>query len=219
MKKLCLTIALAGVLAVPSLQAAMVSFVNVDPGKDVTVSVTDLNGGQPGNFSLGTRAGVFNLVVDGVNTDAFCIDLQRYASYSTLSYSYAGLSGVPDSWAGPMNAAGEAKVEQLWGNYFAGINSAADPALEAAALQVAIWRAVAAGNGGYSVSIGTGTLLTRVLEMETGLDSSVYTDLRALYNPNQQSFIVPVPEPTTVLAGALLLLPFAASTIRRFRKN
>ncbi len=28
-----------------------------------------------------------------------------------------------------------------------------------------------------------------------------------------------VPEPTTVLAGSLLLLPFAASTIRRFRKN
>jgi hypothetical protein len=30
---------------------------------------------------------------------------------------------------------------------------------------------------------------------------------------------IPVPEPTTILAGALLLLPFAASTIRRFRKN
>jgi hypothetical protein len=28
-----------------------------------------------------------------------------------------------------------------------------------------------------------------------------------------------VPEPSTVLAGSLLLLPFAASTIRRFRKN
>ena len=30
---------------------------------------------------------------------------------------------------------------------------------------------------------------------------------------------VPVPEPTTMIAGALLLLPFAASTIRRFRRN
>jgi hypothetical protein len=28
-----------------------------------------------------------------------------------------------------------------------------------------------------------------------------------------------VPEPTTVVAGALLLLPFAASTIRFMRKN
>ncbi len=29
----------------------------------------------------------------------------------------------------------------------------------------------------------------------------------------------PVPEPSTYLAGALLLLPFAASTVRRFGKN
>ena len=31
--------------------------------------------------------------------------------------------------------------------------------------------------------------------------------------------LVPVPEPSTYLAGALLLLPFAASTMRRLRKN
>lgn len=36
-----------------------------------------------------------------------------------------------------------------------------------------------------------------------------------MYNPTA----VPVPEPTTVLAGALLLLPFGASTLRFFRKN
>jgi hypothetical protein len=30
---------------------------------------------------------------------------------------------------------------------------------------------------------------------------------------------VPVPEPMTMIAGALLLLPFAASTLRMVRKN
>jgi hypothetical protein len=30
---------------------------------------------------------------------------------------------------------------------------------------------------------------------------------------------VPVPEPTTMVAGALLLLPFGASTLRILRKN
>jgi hypothetical protein len=30
---------------------------------------------------------------------------------------------------------------------------------------------------------------------------------------------VPVPEPTTIIAGALLLLPFAVSTFRRSRKS
>ncbi len=34
-----------------------------------------------------------------------------------------------------------------------------------------------------------------------------------------QSIVGPVPEPSTIIAGALLLLPFGASTIRRFRKN
>jgi len=29
----------------------------------------------------------------------------------------------------------------------------------------------------------------------------------------------PVPEPTTLIAGALLLLPFGASTLRLLRKN
>ena len=42
-------------------------------------------------------------------------------------------------------------------------------------------------------------------------------------NENSQGMIyndlTPVPEPTTILAGALLLLPFGASTIRYFRKN
>ncbi len=34
-----------------------------------------------------------------------------------------------------------------------------------------------------------------------------------MYNPT------PVPEPTTLVAGALLLLPFAASTLRFVRRN
>ena len=31
--------------------------------------------------------------------------------------------------------------------------------------------------------------------------------------------VAPVPEPTTVAAGALLLLPFGVSTLRKLRKN
>jgi hypothetical protein len=33
------------------------------------------------------------------------------------------------------------------------------------------------------------------------------------------SILAPVPEPTTMVAGALLLLPFGASTIRILRRN
>lgn len=38
-------------------------------------------------------------------------------------------------------------------------------------------------------------------------------------NPGSQLVPVPVPEPTTMIAGALLLLPFGASTLRIVRKN
>jgi len=37
--------------------------------------------------------------------------------------------------------------------------------------------------------------------------------------PNGESGWITVPEPSTVIAGALLLLPFAASTVRFMRKN
>jgi hypothetical protein len=36
---------------------------------------------------------------------------------------------------------------------------------------------------------------------------------------NVQVFGTPVPEPTTMIAGALLLLPFGASTLRILRKG
>ncbi len=36
---------------------------------------------------------------------------------------------------------------------------------------------------------------------------------------NVQVYGTPVPEPSTVIAGALLLLPFGASTIRKLRKS
>ena len=38
-------------------------------------------------------------------------------------------------------------------------------------------------------------------------------------NSTTYNFEVPVPEPTTMIAGALLLLPFGASTLRMLRKN
>jgi hypothetical protein len=41
----------------------------------------------------------------------------------------------------------------------------------------------------------------------------------AASDANVQVFGTPVPEPTTMIAGALLLLPFGASTLRILRKN
>jgi hypothetical protein len=54
---------------------------------------------------------------------------------------------------------------------------------------------------------------TYVIAFEDGTDYD-YNDLVV-----QVSGVAPVPEPTTMLAGALLLLPFGASTLRILRRN
>jgi hypothetical protein len=39
------------------------------------------------------------------------------------------------------------------------------------------------------------------------------------YSGDLTAALVPVPEPTTIIAGALLLLPLGASTLRILRRN
>ncbi|MHC1767915.1 MAG: hypothetical protein AB9869_27190 [Verrucomicrobiia bacterium] len=55
-------------------------------------------------------------------------------------------------------------------------------------------------------------LLTVNMKLEYGVSTDAYAD-------NLSFVVAPVPEPTTMIAGALLLLPFGVSAIRRFRKN
>jgi hypothetical protein len=51
-----------------------------------------------------------------------------------------------------------------------------------------------------------------------GLDIPTVADYPTpVFGANFQ--FTPVPEPTTMIAGALLLLPFGASTLRMLRKN
>jgi hypothetical protein len=50
-------------------------------------------------------------------------------------------------------------------------------------------------------------------------DASIYVDPSYNGPGGHATFWSPVPEPTTMIAGALLLLPFGASTLRMLRKN
>jgi hypothetical protein len=52
-----------------------------------------------------------------------------------------------------------------------------------------------------------------------GFDSVVATSSQYAFEFDNVAYsATPVPEPTTMIAGALLLLPFGASTIRFLRK-
>jgi predicted heme/steroid binding protein len=78
---------------------------------------------------------------------------------------------------------------------------------------------------------GTGTTDTTVFNDSLGAYGVIALNLfdgaysTQVQNPNGQSYNVNqdqlaiVPEPTTMIAGALLLLPFGASTLRILRKN
>lgn len=131
---------------------------------------------------------------------------------------------------------------QYAGNVAAAFNLASSPARtaarqEGAALQLAIWEVlyetgstlkVDSGVGtGFYVSSGNSTVIARANAMLNSLGSnpniSIDTTFWNAVDANghfrsSQDLIgpqAPVPEPGTLIAGGLLLLPFLASTLRR----
>jgi hypothetical protein len=108
-----------------------------------------------------------------------------------------------------------------------------------AALQLAVWEALydtTAGSstlsltgGRFNVSSGDSAAISEAANWITQVDANAkYTGFLLIPDPEiqhnlnaQEMFynITPVPEPTTLIAGALLLLPFGASTLRVLRRN
>jgi hypothetical protein len=109
-----------------------------------------------------------------------------------------------------------------------------------AALQLAVWEALYDTTAGSStLDLGTGRFTVNsgadALAISTAASWIAAVDANAEYagfllipDPESQHGLVaqevfynitPVPEPTTLIAGALLLLPFGASTLRFVRKS
>jgi hypothetical protein len=77
------------------------------------------------------------------------------------------------------------------------------------------------GNPGYIVTAnGNNPVTTETANMLGALPGlTAKADLRAIVSPDGQSYVIAVPETTTVIAGALLLLPLGASTLRILRRR
>jgi hypothetical protein len=108
-----------------------------------------------------------------------------------------------------------------------------------AALQLAVWEALydtTAGSTAYSLtgdrfSVSSGDLAARNLaatwlsQVDVNARYAGYLlipdpqNQHGLYSQEMLYNVTPVPEPTTMIAGALLLLPFGASTLRVLRRN
>jgi hypothetical protein len=168
-------------------------------------------------------------------------------TYDVLSFADAAPGIYPSAWAqsGGANPQywGINNAAYLWNKYGMAVvtgnqNSAA------AALEFAIWTSLY-NSTGYGVA-GAGPWFAPTGQMDpttlgyytgfmAGLNTSGITGPQftgnilestvAATGPNsggsQEFFMLgtPVPEPTTMIAGALLLLPFGASTLRVLRKN
>ncbi len=214
MKHLSLAIALAGLLASGSSAfAALLTYEGL--GSPVgTVHIT--GSGDANGINNTYYAGWEKIRIDsGLTFQTMCIDIGDLAQ-SDANATIISLAGAPDAWAGPMGTTAAQKIQLLWGTYAA---SATTDVVDAAALQIAIWKAIDEAMGGYSLTFTDGTpgAVDRADYMLANLNSTS-ANLMAITGVNQD-FLVPVPEPTTMIAGALLLLPFGVSTLRILRKN
>ncbi len=180
--------------------------------------VVTLTSSQLGINQSGVEAGFYNLTVNGVATPSFCIDIatEQIEGQAYHDYNYTALASAPISAAGPMGSTAAGNIEKLWAAYY----SPSLSSVNAAALQVAIWEEVALGNGKYTLTVSGNSAVTTEAGIMLGALSTLTAkaDLIALTDSGQ-GYVVAVPEPATMIAGALLLLPFGASTLRILRRK
>ena len=219
MKQLQLAIVVAALAAASSARASItLTFNNVSPVQTVTLNAS---GGVNIN-NQGVYAGIYNLTVNGVATPSLCIDIARdiSAGQTFNDYSYSSLAAAPLSPSGPMGPSAASDIEKLWAAYYSSsMNDASG--VTAAALQVAIWEDIGAKAGTYSLTVSdNSSVTTEAAVMLNSLSSLTATaDLVGLVSQDGQNYVVAVPEPATMIAGALLLLPLGASTLRILRKS
>lgn len=182
------------------------------------------------------------------NIGTFCTDVGINWNSATTAYkavAFAGADGVSPAWSTVPAAIQNASY--IYNQYY--IPAATGGTLtadEAAGMQLAIWKVLydTGSNGKLAANVDTFTsgqlqaygFGTAAMNDAAGYvgdvnsarggswDFTQYTD--TWLDPvasNSQGLIwnntTPVPEPTTMIAGALLLLPFGASTLRILRKN
>jgi hypothetical protein len=224
MKRLCLAMSLATLMVAPRVFA----------GYDGTVTLTEVGGNDNGG-------GLFKAVTTGDGTfDTFCLSIATTFSPG-VSYYYNNSSTIAANGIPPASAYIATGTAYLYRQFLAGNANYAGVA-NANAVQATIWYLQGDLNGmidpedshdlsGYINSILPG------LETASGLSlaqlqadgggiygvraMNLYAALDGNGNPTgvSQPQLTAVPEPTTMIAGALLLLPFGASAARIMRKK
>lgn len=175
-----------------------VQFMSVGPGQSVTITQN-----YPGGYTGQASAGIYNLLVNGLDTDAFCIDVSRSVFGQPVTYDVVDLDTAPNLPVGPMGTSAADQIKKLWAmNYAAATGSASI----AADLQVAIWKTVATGATPYPFAVfGHAGADAMILAAQTY--SGSVPNLVGLVNDYYQSYtIVQLPSGSVADGGTTLAL-------------
>ncbi len=212
-----------------------------------TIDGTSLDA-KAGTFRLNVDNPIGGPTVDGT-IYTYCTDVginfQSGKTYKAVQFSDPVAHGVAPAWSAITESIENASW--LYNTYYANPNdvSYTTDAAKAAGMQLAIWKVLydtvdgtgivnptawTTGNfqvtGGTAAGAGQGrdwaTTLLNALNTARGNNTfTVYSDtwLHPVNNDSQGMIFTPVPEPTTIIAAAMLFLPFGASTVGFLRKN
>ena len=259
MKKTCMVLGLAGLMAAPNLFAAMsVTLMDDTPGMNSTYSYSQGDGGEfraVGNTALNSIVnwGAYSSATKGTVTAAndgsswgygqglalpgseyfqtFCTELlEEYTPGGLYPISSIGNAALYNDTSHPVPIT--LGVAYLYSQFAAGTLGGYDynyadgggRSASAGNLQNAIWSLL----GEQSMALLTGAALTDL--QNSGIAEADWTvaangaygvEDMTLDNPGQaqDQLVIVVPEAPTVIASALLLLPFGASMFRIFRKK
>ena len=258
MKKFCIILSFAGVMAVPNLFASM-SVTLIDNtsqysynngGEFRAVGSADLLAADPGlagysSFTSGTISAATDGSSWGYNSgligqtyfQTFCIEYNEEFSPGTsygVAISSRAMNGGEPPNGDPLSIGTAWLYNQFAAGTLSGYNytyGTSSRENSAGALQQAIWWLEGENNGVRNSFINTAEEALYGGLHGSAQDALIVGDANGAYGvvalnlgaPGQvqdQLFIdKPVPEPTTMIVGALLLLPFGASTLRILRKN
>jgi len=237
-------IVVAAVAMAAMLQTAQAGFVSLGTGAGNSVTLADLEATGPNGDTYGLSIGdkVFSDFTSlPINLDAptgQAADIYVAVTHSGSSYyltwsgdiaHVTGGNGVGDLTLTYTVTAIDGLIYAIDQNYTG--TSGANPGTSLSVAETAAVNGNTAASSVLNATITStsysaiGAILnpdsavvnvTKDISLDAGSDPNNFLDISVV----QQSFDqIAVPEPTTVLAGALLLLPLGASTLRILRRN
>ena len=225
MKRLWLITGLGGLLlAVPAQADITVGDYTYDGTVGIGLRPAGYGTGPGGAFQITTGAGLETVV--GSSFLSFCIERNEYINLPGNYYGNVNSAAV-EGGVGPAGDPISLATAYLYAEFRRGTLSGYTYGSNESAneLQDAFW--YLEGEGGVKNSFVTTardalhltdtTVLTTDANGEYGV--VVLNLYDAAHNLHQDQLALAVPEPSTVMAGLLLLLPLGVSTVRILRRN